>query len=269
MGREQDDSLRRKLEQQYGDGGRSASWAQKDVESNPTLPNDYFALLVQEGIIPREEELGGFTFLSPSANTGRYEYEMAKALDASLAHQPTPQPRFIASEIVGNLLDSSQKDPLSYVAFETRTEDARELSLPPRSVDVIWDRLGAVWHLQRQRIDKEESSTKEVVRLLERYKNLLKPGGRVILDATDETSTMGVLERKDVLPIVSVFDSPEDQASTAQLNREIQKREMVYKIDLQKLGWEIHYIGDGPTRLAVLEPQRFSKLNNLVRRLGR
>jgi len=232
---------------EYNPGGKLQYWQETEALRNPDLAKQYVDLLIQEQIIPHPDKATGFVFLSPSANQGMFEYEIADRLNQSITKKPDPPPIFLAADIFGNYQDGQfvpgfwkgfYQDEFDNVIFQKISADANKIPILDNSVDVIWERLGALWHVQNNRATGENLDSTPIVNLLNEYDRVLKSGGVIILDAATQTegatnSTIDFLEGKFNIPGAQI--NPYD-----------------YKIDLKELGWETQFIGSGRARLAVL-----------------
>jgi SAM-dependent methyltransferase len=243
-------SLNKSLGSSYGLSAQNpdTDWAAMSEHEHQRLAVAYAELLSQEGILPTPDKANGFTFFSPSANQGSYEYAFAKTVEDSLTDASEKKPLFIAADMFGtgdreNFVPGFRNNELrpedfKHVVFQKVSAEAERIPLPEASVDVVWDRLGALWHTQSKRISLNISSDQEVQDLLEGYKRVLKPTGCVIIDSAKftrgaDSSTMEYLQGSTKTP-----GSPPK-----------------YPVDLEKLGWDVSEIGSGETQLTILKPK--------------
>lgn len=234
---------------EYGPKGKLAYWQETEALRNPLLAAQYVELLFDEKILPPPSDARGFVLLSPSANQGLFEFEMAEKLDSTMTEKPEKKPMFIAADMFGEIRDNQfvpgfwkdfYTDEFKNVDFHKLSADAKNTPLKANSVDVIWDRLGALWHTQNSRVTNGKQDLEDIYRVLNEYRRLLKPGGVVVIDAAVKPE--------------GATNSTDDFLSGNFSIKGRQIDSLAYKVDLDKLGWEIRYIGNDAARLAVLKP---------------
>jgi SAM-dependent methyltransferase len=243
-------SIKPFLRQTYGFLAKNPDidWATKPEHENPRMAAEYADLLVQQGLLPLADRASGFTLFSPSANQGIYEYTMAKKVDDSLTGKLEKQPVFIAADMFGTKTktgkekekgkkfepgfrkDISRPEDLTYVKFHKLSADAENIPLSDATVDIVWDRLGALWHTQEERMLMNDVSDQKIQDLLNEYKRILKPDGCVIIDSGSITRGAGQ----------STYEYLHAQAEQS--------------VDFNALGWSTQQIGSGETQLTVLKP---------------
>lgn len=234
MEQERDNYL---LQFTYSKIGRLRKWAEADKKVNRDLLVSYPTLLLKESLLPQPDQANGFVFYSASANQGNFEYTMAQAVDASLSQKSPKPPLFIAGDIFGHSGDEMEQfepgfvqteaqkaSPLKHVHFTRISADARHIPLQDGSVDVVWDRLGALWHVQSSRIVDPDLGS--VGSLLSEYSRVLRPGGNVVIDAEKPTPSASKISTSHLLR----YDLPK----------------------VRQLGWDMRFIGADRTRLLVL-----------------
>jgi len=257
----------------YASDGASRPWADNE-EHNHILLKEYIGLLVSEDILPKPENASGYVVYSPSSNQAFYEHEFARHLDNAISKLPknsrklNKPPLFIAADVFGErklgfvdriLLKLGAQNrrgrfvpgfsrrrftgkDLRYVKFGKISADAAHIPLLNDTVDVVWDRLGALWHAQDSRIYQTKDGERTmrfydpgddlVKRILGEYERVLKPGGCVVVDAYKLSAFLGTPNSTfDMLNIFSI------------------------RVNLRELGWDVsNFIGEGNSRLAVLKP---------------
>lgn len=225
--------------------GHGRSWSDSEREENKGLEKEYADLLLKEGILPSGTRASGFRLISPSAHQGYFEHALAAGVDKTLHKKPDIPPEFIAADFFGvqygdnfvpGFQDVEYPDTLRYVTFRKLSiKDARDLEeIEDSSVNVVWDRKGALFHAQDDRLARAEVNPESVVSLLEEYKRVLKkPNGVVIID--DNPNPTGGARYSTVQVLEGIPYGSK------------------YKIDLEELGWDVRHIGTGRTRLAVLK----------------
>jgi hypothetical protein len=215
-------------------------WRVFDSTHNPGLAEEYvdeiFEFLASEEILT-PETASGFVLYSPSAYDAHFEYALAKSLDSSLSKQPAVPPLIVASD--ATLREPHPKFPqedLRFVEFhkvETRAENP-PAEVERRGATVIFDRLGALWHAQQKRL--ADPADGAIFKLLDVYKNLLRPKGVLIIDSAQE----------EVAGTTSTYNLLTDKSGR--------------EVDLEARGWErLPFIGQGKSKLAVLRPKTISQ----------
>lgn len=202
----------------YGKGGNLEGWNKWVEQADPTYGKRLFALLKKEGVVP--EKLDDFRFLSVSANGGSREIGFAEALDGTIENlqmKPKKRPLVIASDIarVGTLVPEYAN--VDYVRLKA---DAHNLALPMEAVDVIYDRMGAVWYKVDEKLgvatlvngvlpDWELEDIWEALKeTFIQYRDKLKNHGSILLDDPDRISDnpMSTLQYlKKIIPDVDGF----------------------------------------------------------------
>jgi hypothetical protein len=224
----------------YGAGGSAEHWRVIDSVRNPGLAHQYadeiFYLLEREKILT-PENASGFVLYSPSAYDAHFEYALATHLDRSLSTQPAIPPLIVASDATIRKPQAEFPEAdLKFVKFhtvETRAENP-PAEVTQRGANVIFDRLGALWHAQQKRIIDPTSS--DIFQLFAIYRKLLKPRGVLIIDSAQE----------DIAGTTSTYDLLTGNSGK--------------KVDLTALGWELFcFVGQGKSELAVLRPKPISR----------
>lgn len=178
-----------------GSGYAEAPWRGRQEELAPS----FVAALEGEGIIPSGKALDGWVFLSPSSNDRAIERVVAERVNQLAAGQRLhTKPRVLCSDIIGayecgrSALRTGDFEPgvrdqlpvLGFVDTLTFTSLAEGLALPDASVDVIFDRLGALWYSIYDRRTGLSKGDEETALLLAEYARVLKPDGRLVVDAS-------------------------------------------------------------------------------------
>lgn len=226
-------------------GYAEQDWTSGDMFRDPRLPGEYATLLLNKRILPAPDRANGFVFFSPAANQGLFEHSIAKRFDETLSVESQNPPVFIAADFFGGKDKSGKFQPgflpdiftdedLNYVKFKKLSAEGEHIPLRDESVDVLWDRVGALWHAQSERISNPDSEG--VVNLLDEYKRVLK--GSLIIDAAEWYPGRAIQSTFDFLT-----DPIDGSSNPPAIN-----------VDLEQLGWNFHFIGSGESRLAVLKP---------------
>jgi len=234
--------------------GRSRRWDEVLNEEQPQVIQEYADLLIKTGLIPSDERLSGFVLYSPSSNQRSIETEFARRIDACAGKlQLETPPMVITSDIFGRLEPAYTPSPnLKFIsAYNGQMENfehvktgsfaalAGQTPLESHSVDLIWDRLGAMWHAIDSVSGTQNNAQEAVVPLLEEYKRILKKGGKVVIDAADRTI---------MAPTSTyLFSKGINQESNPS------KVDPHFKVDFESLGWKVSFEGNGDTKIAVLE----------------
>ena len=128
------------------------------------------------GIIPKKNE--NLVFISPSASIPTHEFAMWQK-DSSTR---IGKNNFLIGDISQiNPVSVTQRTNFSnHYIFQYLRMDAEAMPFPDNFADIIWDRKGALWHKAY-----ESENLEQVLELLLKYHEILKPGGSVVIDAID------------------------------------------------------------------------------------
>lgn len=255
------------IRQQYGRGGLLESWG--DLRSgDEKYARTFFESVRETKLLP--ENLDGFVFLSVSANKGSKEIAVAKLVDEMLAGKTFQRkPLFIAADLfgrtdrAGNFLpgfDPQLQPELNSIAFQFLSAKAQEIPLAKRSVDLIFDRMGALWHAVDSAVSvgpdepvppwQKKAARAQVESLLAEYHRKLKPGAAVIIDAPEGWAALGVTTTNVYLKQI-YDDLPRDLAKIKGKWDRPSRRRIYYHFDVSLLG-----SGDG--RLLVFRKKPIS-----------
>jgi hypothetical protein len=223
-------------------------------------PKILYSLLKGAGLLPTPSDKN-FIFLSVSAYLGKVESELARLCDAEfesgeIAPAVTNKPLFIASdqvlrteqEIERLLLAERQAMPLTYTSFALTEAEAFKLPYPSGSINVIYDRLGALWHLCKfltktyKGISREDFA-KVLLIAIKRLGESLKDNGSIVVDAYTQLSVERLPE--DFHCVDSTYD-----VICSGLGDDLTMDELVGL--LRSGGFNINFIGAGTMRMAVL-----------------
>ena len=243
----------------YGDGN-GAGWYETQMGKSPEYALKLFELFKQEGIIPEDEELEGFTLVDVSANRAELEVHLAVLLDRQIKGQEfVHSPKVIAIDFLGK--KEGEKEDGSYdrfvsgiqpekipnlknVEFSRISADARQLPLAEGSVDVLFDRLGALWYSVHDkggglRRDKTFLELQKIVlEILKNYARTLKEKGKIIVDATQKGMYLNQVK---------------SEKSTAVALSEVGLSTPRGLQDLEDIGLRVKFVGKGADRLLVFE----------------
>ena len=181
----------------YKSGGVLEKWNQMVELADPDYGKRLYSIL-KEGVITPSRK--NFVFLSVSSNGGSREISLARELDkdgggGKLESKPT----IIASDISDVAFQSIPN--FANVNFVRLRADAYNLPVEKRSIDVIFDRMGAIWYKVHNGLERAtringklpewevEEIVEDVKKTLLQYKEKLKDGGTIILDDPDRKST--------------------------------------------------------------------------------
>jgi SAM-dependent methyltransferase len=215
----------------------------------PELGVKYVDVFRKTGVLPERLGLDGFVFYSPSANQGSIELSVARRLDEEVSGlNLRKKPKVIMADFFGlrkratykvgenpvEVMDffptfSRSTTNLENVVVERASAEAGNIPLESGSVDIIWDRLGALYHLIDDCRKSETDLKTEVSRLLAEYKRVLRPGGRLVVDASKD-----------------IYQAPYSTFAYATENSP--------GIDFPELGWDVKIAGEKETRIAILTP---------------
>lgn len=174
-------------DQLYEKGGRLEKWNTLVEQADPDYGQRLFEILNREKVLPTT--LDDFRFLSVSANGGAREISFAKALDEKIewkSEKPEEKPTIFASDIV-NIEYEPPK--LANVNFVRLRADANKLPITPNSIDVVFDRMGAVWYKVHTKLEtatringklpdwETEEITESLREIIEGYVEKLRVGG--------------------------------------------------------------------------------------------
>ena len=159
-------------------------WGLEQEKIHPEYPEKIFEVLEKEGIVPkRQKDNEPFTIWGPASNNAWIETRFASLLDEHF-DDPINKPLVYASDATYPYDESEKRldHNLKNTAFAFLRHEASKTPIPDDSVDVIFDRLGALWHFLNN--DEKEEAKK----ILQFYITKLKQGGSIILDASDTGS---------------------------------------------------------------------------------
>lgn len=234
------------------------SWDTEHMKEHPYLRRGYRDTLVNADVLPSESKVVDyFVLYSPSSNQGSIERFFAMCLE----HNPSVQNALIVGgdmfgkEVISTPHTNSNegidggrssfipgfakqsKDIFTKVKFERVAATARSIPLEDHSVDVVWDRLGALWYVfENCALDRKMNAKSDVETLLTEYKRVLKSGGKLVIDASDQM--MGNV------PSTYRYSKGTDS-------------ELLIKfgpVNFEELGWNVTFAGDGETKVAILQP---------------
>lgn len=249
---------------ELSDGGKG-DWEQDTREEAEKLLEGTTEILIVEKVIPDRKSLEDWVFLSPSANYRVFENHLLRQVsDLAAGVEYTHPPLFIVSDILGytdstefyyqisrkEVFDKNLPAQIFRPSFKGQLDevenanslsiasDAYRLPLQDDSVNVLWDRLGAMWHALNNDIPKHEYE-KSLIPLLEEYKRILKSGGCIVVDAYEQTP--------EGAPTNSTYDF-----ISGTVNRDFPEiiRDQLPPVFEQE--WDVRLIGKGKSRMAVL-----------------
>ena len=161
--------------------GPLSKWGELSSAIFPEYPERTFNLLLNEGIIPKQQkDHEPFTVWGPAFNNAWIETEFALFLDEHF-NNPNNKPLVYASDIVYSYGDNEQRidEKLENAVFAFMRHEASKTPIPDDSIDIILDNLGALWFLLKR---NQEERTKKLLNI---YITKLKKGGSLVLDATE------------------------------------------------------------------------------------
>lgn len=200
----------------YGKGGILEAYRLLDEKGVESSVRRLYDLLKTNQLFPHD--LNQFVFLSPSSNTGVREIALATMLDQAIEQgEFQGHPKFIASDFFGHTTESGNfvpgfdpnlKPNLEHVDFNFLSGRASELPLADNSVNMIYDRLGALWYSVNDFFPTENDGSKSwqkeweedeeqenrlaaqeaVKKLLAKYAQKLKLGGAIVMDGAENNS---------------------------------------------------------------------------------
>ena len=241
---------------------RSHRWDEFERERDPQFPDRVFGLLAREHVLP--EDYNGFVFLSVSANRAHIEEGLARNIDARVRDQHLDKkPLVIASDIAGARVDGrfrpicadKELPTFEHVNFVCLASDARRMPIKSGEADIIWDRLGAMWHIGAH-VDDDEKKTRKgnlsqedyrqiAILLFEKYSKLLKENGKIVLDAYELKDMQ--MPDSTATGLLYFFDTYYEGDC---LDRE---REGNFARALAAIGLRYRFIGQHMDRLMVVE----------------
>ncbi|MDP3725771.1 MAG: class I SAM-dependent methyltransferase [bacterium] len=168
------EKFKRNIAKLYEEGGifEKGTWKKEtDLIFGPEQVKNLYQLMQKREIIPPPDK--EIVFLSPTANIPTHEI--------SFFEKDKETRRAKGLFLVGDISELElQQDQVQRTSqdhhFQYFRWDAEHLPIKDRSVDVIWDRKGWLWHC---------ANRKDIERLLEtfqQYQKLLKDGGSIIVD---------------------------------------------------------------------------------------
>jgi hypothetical protein len=237
----------RHIQEKYGEQGMLKDWDKMSKIADPKHSQKFFETVKKYNILP--DNLDGFVFLSPSANMGSKEIDLARIIDQQVGSNGlNKNPLVIASDFFGMRNREGDFKPrfnienipdLKNVDFSFVSADANELPIKDGAVDMIMDRMGAVWHtinsclssegqpITEMSIMQKNEAKEKVKKILSHYLSKLKDNGNIILDAPDDG------RESTALLLFTVFG--ED-----------------IKEELEQIGLEYSFVGENENELLVL-----------------
>lgn len=155
----------KKIKIMYEPRGRKADWGDPNaiIEKDALLTAD---ILRWSGIIPHPNGTGNkINILSPSSNNGLYEVMLSETLG--------PDYEVIAGDIAA--ITRIQLGQTRHLQL-----DANFLPFPDQSIDVVFDRQGALWHAAT--LDIPNVNSLLTLELFREFHRILKQGGVLITD---------------------------------------------------------------------------------------
>jgi hypothetical protein len=235
------------IQEYYAPGGIEDNWKEMQEKTDPNIAEKYFLLLSDIEIIPKtKEQLEQYVFYSPTANQRFLEFGFAEKLEELCSgFDMKSKPKIICSDAFGTeklAIDrtSDEHRIIEYfkpgfvgdtpvfnnVDIVTVSAKANEIPLADNSVDVVWDRLGAMWHYLEYAQTNRKTVNNTVKELLDEYGRILKRGGKVIFDAGEVRA-----------------------ASVSTYALAIKGKE---KVDFESLGWHVELAGQDSYEVAIL-----------------
>jgi SAM-dependent methyltransferase len=123
------------------------------------------------------------TLVASSVSTGEKDIEFLQKLNQSLSSD-APQSRVIMTDYAvadGTPIIEQPQAELTHLAVQSIVSDSYHMPLADEAVDVLYERLGALYHCADEDIEKGHQG-KLVADMLAEYKRILKPKGRIIID---------------------------------------------------------------------------------------
>lgn len=176
-----------------------------------------YKTIKENGLFP--PDMDGFVFLSVSANKGTKELELAKSLEEDIKDKHFNKKPLVISADMAHVKNSHNQEGENYVLA-----DARKIPLIKESVDIIFDRMGAIWYASW------EENKNCLIKLLDEMSRALKKHGKILVEATNSISTDAIMMRN-----FNVKDSN------------------MLNAKLKELGFQCSYLGEGLDRILVLE----------------
>ncbi|MFZ2189446.1 MAG: hypothetical protein WA057_02180 [Candidatus Magasanikiibacteriota bacterium] len=236
-------------------------WYEERLKNRPDYPQQLFDTLNNSGIIPKGNKLDGFVFASISANRADMEAEFASVLDKEVKDEEfIHPPKVVAMDLLGK--KENEREDGSYdrfvsgiqpkklpnlknVEFSRISADANNLPLTESGVDVIFDKLGLIWHSLNDETGHIQFNAdlevlrKKILEILEKLSEILKVNGKIVVDAFE----VGVHK----------YEETGCATSTADCLEQVGVLKSSSLLELGKLGLQIKFIGEGKDKLLVFE----------------
>lgn len=158
-------------------------------DTNPArFADSMMKIFKKSGILDLMEE-EKISVLASSVSTGRKDWEFLQKLDNHLGkleklHRPSVTlTDFALKEKNGEMGSIIKRPEQEYKNLDARIVacDSYHLPFKENEFNVLYERLGALWHAAEEDINRDADG-KLVKTLLKEYKRVVKPGGKIIVD---------------------------------------------------------------------------------------
>lgn len=178
--------IKKETEEQkkFFEGRNGERWVEDEYQYQGRVVNEIMARLIIDFIKSRYKNKKRIRVLSPTANNGRVESDMARIFENS-----DIKAEFVLGDVIKNVGSAVNLENLWNVSLVQL--DAWRLPFGDNTFDVLFEKKGFLLQLMNQFFENEgnrmlENTTKAVLKLLEEYFRVMKPDGMLLIDAISD-----------------------------------------------------------------------------------
>lgn len=209
---------RKQTQLKYSFGGELSDWYEPTYLYNKSI---HWLDTILNNLQTKGVSFQKSIIFSPSANIGKYEYDISKRYPNSIV---------VATDITAPNDHLTTENNFTYLLGNNNAMDARNFLKGNNidKVDIIFDIKGALWY-----------SDNDLERLLKEYYFILNKGGNIVFDAYG--FSLKYLFRMN--PRIYGY---RENSTFSKINKKLNKSEWVFK------HFEIILAGKGETKIAIL-----------------
>ncbi|MDT0123851.1 hypothetical protein Q9R46_14415 [Paenibacillus sp. RRE4] len=204
----------------YLPGGSLSDWYEPTYIYNVKIRwlDSVLRQLEDEGV-----NLDSIELLSPSANKGKYEYEISKKY---------PKTKVVATDITIPIDHVVTSGNFRYLSEKNNALNARNYlkKIGITNVDLIFDIKGALWHSEK---------FKNLENILKEYYHILNAGGAVVFDAYD-------FSNEYIFRLDPKIEGYRENSTFSKIKRKLKRSEWFHN------HFDMILTGEGETKVAIL-----------------